>query len=98
MPHPPQALAVDAQADRGALSSASRAALLGFIGYIPLSAHVLARLVFLAALIGWAGGVVLVLTGDAERGITIGVPAAVVLLAYAWRKAGFWLPDGGGGP
>lgn len=41
---------------------------------------------------------VLVLTGDAERGITIGVPAAFVLLAYAWRKAGFWLPDGGGGP
>ena len=40
---------------------------------------------------------VLVLTGDAERGITIGVPAAFVLLAYAWRKAGFWLPDGGGG-
>jgi hypothetical protein len=58
----------------------------------------LARLVFLAALISWAAAVLLVLTGDAERGITIGVPAAFIVLAYAWRKAGFWLPDGGGGP
>ena len=58
----------------------------------------LARLVFLAALATWAWSVVLVVTGDLERGITIGLPAAFVLLVSAWIKAGFWLPDGGGGP
>lgn len=58
----------------------------------------LARLVFLAALVTWAWGVVLVVTGDVERGFTIGLPAAVALLLFAWIKAGFWLPDGGGGP
>jgi hypothetical protein len=57
----------------------------------------LARLVFVAALAMWAWGVVLVVTGDVERGITIGLPAAFVLLVYAWIRAG-WLPDGGGGP
>ena len=67
-------------------------------GTHPSVLTLLARLMFLAALIGWAAAVLLVLTGDAERGITIGVPAAFILLAYAWRKAGFWLPDGGGGP
>jgi len=34
VPHSPEALAVDAQVDRCALSSASRAALSGFIGTV----------------------------------------------------------------
>lgn len=58
----------------------------------------LASLIFVAALVTWAWGALLVVNGDTDRGLTIGVPAAFVLLAYAWRKVGFWLPDGGGGP
>jgi hypothetical protein len=58
----------------------------------------LARFVFLTALAAWAWGVALIVTGDVQRGMTIGLPAAFVLLVYAWIKAGFWLPDGGGGP
>lgn len=57
-----------------------------------------ARLVFVAAVATWGWGVLLVLTGDTGRGLAVGVPAAFVLLAYAWRKGVLWLPDGGGGP
>ena len=59
---------------------------------------VLAWLLFLSALIAWVYGVSLIVSGDSEGGLAIGVPAAFVLLAYAWRRAGLWLPDGGGGP
>ena len=57
-----------------------------------------AWLVFLAALVAWIYGVSLIVTGDTARGLTIGVPAGTVLLVYAWKRVGFWLPDGGGGP
>ena len=57
-----------------------------------------ARIVFLAALGTWIYAVWLLATGDGELGLAIGVPAGCVLLAYAWKRVGFWLPDGGGGP
>jgi hypothetical protein len=58
----------------------------------------LARLVFVAALGVWIWGVTLIVSGDTERGLSIGVPAGFVLLVYGWIKSDFWLPDGGGGP
>ena len=58
----------------------------------------LVRLLFVAALGVWIWAVALIVTGDTARGLVIGVPAAFVLLVYGWVKAGFWLPDGGGGP
>jgi hypothetical protein len=60
--------------------------------------RLLAWLVFLAALGAWIYGVSLIVTGDTELGLAIGVPAGFVLLTYAWKRVGFWLPDGGGGP
>jgi hypothetical protein len=67
-------------------------------GYVLLVARLIARLILLVAPAVWLWGVILVIGGNAERGVTIGLPAAVVLLAFAWRRTGFWLPDGGGGP
>lgn len=52
---------------------------------------------FLAALGAWAYGVFLIVSGEYGTGAAFGVPAAFVLLGYAWAKGGFpWLPDGGG--
>ena len=60
--------------------------------------RLLARIVFGVALVAWVYGVSLIVAGDTELGLAIGVPAGLVLLAYAWRRVGYWLPDGGGGP
>ena len=60
--------------------------------------RLLAWLLFLAALSAWIYGVSLTVSGEAESGLAIGVPAAFVPLVYAWRRVGLWLPDGGGGP
>jgi hypothetical protein len=60
--------------------------------------RLLAWIVFLAALGTWIYGVSLIVTGDTERGLAVGVLAGFVLLVYAWKRVGFWLPDGGGGP
>jgi hypothetical protein len=52
---------------------------------------------FLIAFAAWVYGVALILSGDYGKGAAFGVPAAFVLLGYAWAKGGSgWLPDGGG--
>lgn len=52
---------------------------------------------FVIALAAWLYGVVLIISGEYGAGAAFGVPAAFVLLGYAWRRGGFpWFPDGGG--
>ncbi len=58
----------------------------------------LMRAIFVAAVAAWITGVAFVLAGNRYLGAAIGVPAAFVLLYYAWRRGATWLPDGGGGP
>jgi hypothetical protein len=56
--------------------------------------------IFIAAVAAWVYGVWSIIDGHTMRGLAIGVPAAWVILVFAWIKVGsaFWVPDGGGGP